>query len=208
MMSLTKRSFVVAVAGALTLAACSGDSGSTNKALDAGADAQQQDAATSADVGSADAGVDIAPDTGTTADTGSASQETIWVPDFTYQRPLAGAGVSVNVINGRIGKIENGNSRTVTMTDAQINGLTQDILTKETRDKMLNGWDCGDSGPINGQQWQFEARVLTDPDTNQYSDRINIDVTGCAVADSTEPDAARVQEIIQYLDNLRDNAGF
>lgn len=195
------------LAAALSAAACSDDTGANNGSgpnngqADVTDDTQQPlDAADEEDSG---------PDTDESdesdtdqIDTGPS--EPRWLPDFQYRNPNGGNGVSVNVQSGRIGKIGTANTRTEPMTAQEITDLKAEILTEATRDKMISGWDCGDATEIDGVQWIFEGQVLVDVDSNTY-DEIITNVAGCTPADSTEADAARVQEIIQHLDDLRDD---
>jgi hypothetical protein len=202
MMPYRYRLIALILTAALSAAGCSDDAGTNNGTAtnngegDVTEDTQQQlDAAN--DVADEDTGAD-ATDT-----TDTAPSEPRWVPDFLYRNPDQGTGVSVNVQSGRIGKIGPANTLSEPMTAQEISDLKEQILTEETRDKMINGWDCGDANDIEGVRWLFEGRVLVDVDNREYEEIIT-NVAGCVPEDSTEADAARVQEIIAHLDGLKE----
>jgi hypothetical protein len=247
------RFIALVLAAALSLMACSDDGGANNGTAtnngqaDVTEDAQQQlDAAS--DVADEDSQAD-------TAEGDTAQGAPHWLPDFRYRNITEGTGVSVNVNVGRVGKIGRANERTESMTDQEIADLNANILTEATRDKMINGWDCGDAiggggadagdagdtggadagdsdagstgdtgladagdtgdtgdagstadaAPSDLAQWTFEGRVLVNVEERKYEEIIIDNIAGCVGADSTAPDAARVQEIIQHLDDLRDD---
>ncbi|QDG49943.1 hypothetical protein FIV42_04070 [Persicimonas caeni] len=204
MSNYTKKLSVLLLALGLSMAACSDDDGSnnlnTNNVDQDVIEDTQTEADTGADAADEDTGADVAEDT-TEEDTGG-NTEPLWVPDFTYLNTSQGTGVSVNIISGRVGKIENSMSRTEDMTDQEIADLEAQILTEETRNKMFDGWDCGDATTdADGDSWIFEARVLDDAGETHVEK--TTDISGCVDADSTAADAARVQEIIQHLDDVR-----
>jgi hypothetical protein len=107
-------------------------------------------------------------------------------------------GIRINAISAQIEKVENGSGLQRQMNNADTDAAIEDILTENTFDKMENGWDCGtvDSPDI---RYEFEARIW---DGNDYVEKIQ-DITGCVQDGSTEPDAAEVQRIITYLEDLR-----
>lgn len=207
MSQLMKKLSVLLLALGLSMAACSDDDGSNNAATnndgqDVVEDTEQQD--TGADVAEEDTGADVASDASQqdTSEEDTGNNEPLLLPDFKYLNTNEGAGVEVNIISGRVGKIENSMSRTEDMTDAEIAALEADILTEATHDKMVNGWDCGDATTdANGDTWIFEARAYDETAETHVEQRT--DISGCVDAESTAADAARVQEIIQHLDDLR-----
>jgi hypothetical protein len=193
------------LAAVLAVSGCSDDSGANNGTAPNNG---QADAAQQLDAADEDTGTESDADRPDTTQSDTTEADTApgppkWLPDFKYRNPNQGSGVSVNIIIGRVGKIGSANTLSDPMSDQEIAALEDEILTEATRDKMISGWDCGDATEVNGVQWTFEGRVLVDVDNRDY-DEIITNVAGCVPADSTEADAARVQEIIAHLDALKD----
>lgn len=195
------------LAAGLAVAGCSDDtnddSGTNNTLADAsnngGDDAGQ-------DTSSDDVGSDAGQDTSGQQDTGQT--DPLLVPDFTYLQNTQGCGTSsctqgvgVNIGGaGLITKFQNGDGLTENLQPAEIDQIEQTISTEEVRTKMFDGWDCGDATEFDGAQWTFEARARAED--GSYP-QLTQNVAGCVDPDSTQPDAQLVQDLIQFLDDVR-----
>ena len=179
-----------------------GDDGDTGTTEDASADMAEEDTSEEEDVEE-----DVVEDTD---DEDTTSEDTaidrVQVASLFYRRteqscPTSSCvfGVSINVISATLTKYENGMGRQDNMTPEDADMAIEDILGETTFTKMNEGWDCGtvdDPDVVH----EFEARVWNG---NDYEEKIQ-DVTGCLQDGSTAADAAEVQRIVTYLQDLRD----
>jgi hypothetical protein len=203
-------SVVCAFALLLAAAGCSDDGGTEEQLTDTDT---TNNSAPDASEEEEDTGPDATDEADAQADSGAeedvATEDPVLVPSFTYTAvggvcptQVCEDGVSVNIISGRIGDIQNGQSLTEDMTDDEIDELEADYLNDHTHAKLRDGFDCGDTTEIEGESWLFEAQILLDSGDH---DRVVLNVTGCVPDDSSEADAQHVQDIIAFLDFLRDN---
>lgn len=209
MLSLRTKLIALALVGALALAACSDDEGAGNNGSNNGGEPD----ATAADTSEADVGVDVGEDVGQdTSQDDVSTPDPLRIPDFTYSKSdescAVGScvdGVGVNIISGRVTKIENGDSRPTDIDESEVtvDEVEAKISTEQIQQKMLDGWDCGDATEANGAEWSFSARVLREDGTYGTGEVVQ-NISGCVPADSTQPDATLVQDLISFLDNVRD----
>jgi len=107
-------------------------------------------------------------------------------------------GVKVNLVSYRIEDIGDRNRRQ-TLTSDDVQTLQNQYLTETVLDKMKNGWDCGGRTKINEVFHKFNAV----PNNDEVApDEYTKTVAGCIPDDSTQPDAPRVQNIVDKLQSL------
>ncbi len=193
----------------LSAAACSSDD---TKAADTGTSGPRGDASTQ------DARLDAQPDadpptdapTDAAADTGADTQpvERPPLPEFAYYRQDLSCGgstcidgVAVNIIGGIVEKTENGYPRSEDLQDHEIRFLEDFVLTDQTYQKMLDGWSCGPDTDVDGVKWSFDARVYVD---GTYQRAVQ-NISGCMAQDADHDDTTQVRDLIDMLDEVRDD---
>ncbi|MFW6053778.1 MAG: hypothetical protein ACOC9J_03100 [Persicimonas sp.] len=215
-MPRANRLLTTTLAAALLCApACSSDD---TKAADAGTSGPRGDASTRDTGLDADPEADARPDaqasidapTDTAADTSTDTEpaERPLLPDFAYYRQDLGCGgstcidgVAVNIIGGIVEKTENGHARHEDLQDHEIRFLQDFVLTDDTYQKMLDGWSCGPDTDLDGVKWSFDARVLVD---GTYERTVQ-NISGCMAQDADHDDTTEVRDLIDMLDEVRDD---